>query len=356
MNDTPAPVAETPAAAPAPEATPAVAESQSTPVPSAREALDRAFDTVTRGDEPSESLLDPKPEAQGSADRPRDESGRFVSKTAQEAPVDAPQVQETAPVAQAMDAPAAFSAEAKAAWAAVPEPLKAEVTRRLAENERGLEQYRKELEPLKPWADLAKRSNTTIPEALERYVAIDQLLTNDPVKGLEQVFKAARIDPRQYAAHILGQPADKVQAEQYQVVTALQNEIAALKQQLGDVSQTIEQQREAEAIRQVEAFAQKNPRLEELWPVMEKLMAAELVSDPQAAYNEAEKLIPSQASSAAKPAPARTQGANPAPQAQTLKGQLSVTGAPGSGSNPRPKSPSTARAALDDAFASVGIG
>lgn len=350
MNDTPAPVAETPAAAPAPEATPAVAESQSTPVPSAREALDRAFDTVTRGDEPSESLLDPKPEAQGSPERPRDESGRFVSKTPQEAAVDAPQAQETAK-AIVPDAPAWLNAE-KQAWAAAPEPLKAEINRRVAEIEGGLEQYRKEFEPLKPWADLAKRSNTTIPEALERYVAIDQLLTNDPVKGLEQVFKAARIDPRQYAAHILGQPADKVQAEQYQVVTALQNEIAALKQQLGNVSQTIEQQREAEAIRQVEAFAQKNPRLEELWPVMEKLMAAELVSDPQAAYNEAEKLVPSQVSSAAKPAPARTQAANPAPQ----KGQFSVTGAPGSGSNPRPKAPSTARAALDDAFASVGIG
>jgi len=47
----------------------------------------------------------------------------------------------------------------------------------------------------------------------------------------------------------------------------------------------------------------------------------------------------------------------PAPKDQTLKGQLSISGAPASGSNPLTrKAPVTPRESLDRSFASLGLG
>ncbi|QIG49563.1 hypothetical protein G5V57_18705 [Nordella sp. HKS 07] len=259
------------------------------------------------------------------------------------------------------EAPARFSIDARAVWNDVPDAVKGEVGRAIRELEGGLMQYQQAFEPLKPYFQMAQQSETTIQEALERYTALDGALISEKpeerLRAIESVLGYAGVTPHDYAQYILNQKPDEAQARSDQTIRALRQELADLRNQLGGVSRSIQQRHADDALRQVEAFAAENPRLHEsdLQLMIVRLLETQMADTLQSAYEMAERLIPAPVAGAPLAAPVaanRRAGA-----AQTRNGNLSVTGAPGSGSNPaKRKAPSSARESVDSAFTSLGLG
>lgn len=315
---------------------------------SAREALAKAAEKVNAADKPADKAAPVKSEG-----ATRDETGKFAPKAGDPAkPADATQ---TAPAADpskvapttatpASDAPARFSPDAKAAWVTAPEPVKAEVTRAIKEMEAGIEKHRasaEAFEPVRKYADMARQGGTTLDKALEAYVGMENMLRQDPIKGLNAVCENMGLSLRDVAAHVLGQTPDQTASQSDATVRELKAEIAALKQQVGGVTQTFAQQRESATIEQITAFASKpeHARFDELADDIAFFLQSGKTQDLSEAYALAERLNPAPAASApqtaAIPAPA------PDLTAQTLKGSLSITGAPSPGSNPANRQPSS---------------
>lgn len=307
----------------------------------ARASLDRAFAAI--GEEESEA----------------DGSESFVS-----APSNLKGKQTAADGRQPMtvlEAPVRFSADAKAVWNDVPDSVKGEVGRALRELEGGLVQYQQAFEPLKPYFQMAQQSRTTIHEALDRYTALDgALVSEEPgerLRAIESILDYAGITPRDYAGYILNQKPDEAQSRNDQTIRYLRQELADLRNQLGGVSSSIQLRHEDDALRQVEEFATANPRLNEpeFQTTILRLLQTQMADTLQGAYDMAERLNPVPVTSASFAAPGT---ANPkAGPAQTRNGNLTITGGPGSGSNPaKRKAPSSARESVDSAFASLGLG
>jgi hypothetical protein len=323
------------------QAGPAIERSQET----ARASLDRAFDALEGQD------------GEGRAGHPgigpsggRDEGGRLNAKDLggrEKSPVE-------------LDVPARFSADAKAAWAAVPDSIKGETNRALRELSDGLGQYQEIFEPLKPFYQLAQEFGTTVHDTLDRYVALDfALLSKEPaerLRAIERVLDHAGVTPRDYAAYVIGQKPDEIQSRRDQTVRGLQREITDLRNQLGGVYQSVRRRHTDETLKQVTAFAEENPRLNEpdLQETVIRLLTAGMAHDLKSAYDMAARLNPETVKDTRSIA--ASNAANPRPAAHTRNGNLSITGGPGSGSNPtRRRAPTTARESIDSAFASLGI-
>jgi hypothetical protein len=258
------------------------------------------------------------------------------------------------PSVTSMEAPARFSADAKAAWRGVPDSVKGEVGRAFRELEGGMARYQEAFEPLRSYFHMASQSNTTVHDALERYTALDgALISEEPgtrLQAIESILDYAGITPRQYASFILGQKPDEMQTRNDETVRDLRQQITSLHHHLGGITKSIQDRYEDETLRQVEAFAEANPRLNEpdFQMTVLRLLQTQMATDLQSAYEMAERLTPAPNRIALIPRPTA---------AQTRNGNLSVTGAPGAGSNPaRRKAPSTARESVDGAFASLGLG
>jgi hypothetical protein len=363
-----------PQAEPATSAPEAQAEA---PAPSARAkeparaSIDRAFAALEKGEaapeakpKPAEKAATEKPAAPvtDTGERQRDEGGRFVAKeqtqlTGEAAPLQPEAKASTEQKPQtttAFEPPPRFSADAKAAWKDAPEPIKAEITRAVRELETGLTQYQQAFEPLKPYFQLAQQHGITVDKALEQYINVDRaLVSNDPNQkfaAIEHLFQHAGISPRDWAAQILGQPADHATAEADAVIRDLQRTNTQLQREL----QAFQAAQQAEHMntteKMVDDFAKEHPRLQDdkFADTVARLIKTGLADDLPSAYELADRLNPAAASQA--------QAAKPVP-AQPGKGSLSITGAPSSGSNPvNRKPPSTARESVDRAFASLGLG
>jgi hypothetical protein len=256
--------------------------------------------------------------------------------------------------------PARFSADAKAAWASVPDTVKGETNRALRELSGGLGQYQQIFEPLKPFYQLAQNFGTTVHDTLQRYVNLDfALLSKQPeerLQAIEHVLQHAGITPRDYAAFVMGQRPDEVQSRNDQTVRELRREITDLRNQLGGVYQSVQQRHEDEMLKEVEIFAEQNPRLNEpaLQEMVIRLLTAGMAADLKGAYDMAARLSPAAVKDIRSTA--ASNAVNSKPAAQTRNGNLSITGGPGSGSNPsKRKAPLTARESIDSAFASLGI-
>lgn len=348
------------------------------------DALDKAFAHAEKQDKgkpeakakPEAPKVPPKqaPDKDEPADaaktspRERGDRGRFVSREAQDEPV------ATSEAAPHHEPPHRFSAEAKAQWEGVPDPVKAEIHRSHRELEAGLGKYKAAAEAYQEVGDfdrLARQSGTTLKAALSNYVGIEsRLASGDPQQvheALQTVFKRANIDPKQWAAHVLNQPAptpDQREAEHRQAYTALQRELAGLKQQLHGVA-TTQHQQQSEAIGQkVTAFARAQPRFEELSAPDIQFSIQNLLKNPtmvpkgpspeqrlQLAYDLADRLNPS---STGRSAPL-----NPEPRSANNAGQKSIAGSPANGSDPslpaRKGKHSTIDESLDRAFARAGL-
>lgn len=340
-----------------------------------RGAIDRAFASLEEpsGDKPAPSVkeqVDAVAATEG--ERVRNPDGTFAAKDPNAAPaapakadgLGKPTVEQPATETLPGDAPARFSPDAKALWATAPEPVKAEVLRMEREMTAGLEKYREDataFDSVREYDSMAKQYGTDLRSALDRYVAFDKALNDNPLQGLISICADKGINPREIAAAIMGQelpPAEQQSAQTVQHIRQLEAKIAQLEQgyqgiQTGTVSQKIE------------AFVgglpeADKPLFEELGPNIAALikqghdLPSAFATAKEAERTRVQRLATSFGFTAQPAAPA----VPPAPDltAQTLKGQLSVTGAPSSGSNPsNRKPPSSPRESLDRAFDAVGV-
>lgn len=328
--------------------TPAVETSPPAPASSAREALERAFSSVSGEEKPA------------SVERVRDEAGRFAKAEAPAETTEAPaqpapakqETKEAAPAPEAapvtIPAPQRLAKAAQEAWSQAPEVLRTEVARMEAELTKGISEYQQRWEPLKRFDEMARSGGTTLDQALTAYTNMESMLRTDPVRGMIEVCKNMGIDPAQMAQAMTGQQTGQAPAGASPEVAALKSEIAALKQEISGVGQSIAQR---DTLSQVEAFAKANPRFDELSDTIAELLQTGYAKDLQDAYTKAERLNPAPA-----PEPAPVAVPKVPDPAQTRKATLSITGSPASGSNPTTRKPAgSAREALQSAFAQVNL-
>lgn len=365
---------ETPAETPA-EPTQEVAQE---PVPSktTAEALDRAFAAVEAQDAPETVPETPKatpepgtkPEAKAetpepTGERERNPDGTFKAKEAAPEGDKPAEVRPEETPKTPTGAPERFTAEAKAAWESAPEPVKAEVRRLEQELSAGMEKYKSDAEAFDEFRDFAgqlKANGQSLKEVVGHYSGMESLLARDPIAGLELIARNIGTDFQTLASHYLNRAPDEVSHQQNTQITSLHNEIADLKKQLGGVTNTISEQQNKTALQQINEFSADKPRFDELSQDIAFFMQSGRAKDLADAYELAERLNPAPVSATAPAVVPATAAQTRDPQtgtAQTRKGQLSVTGAPGDGSNPSSrKVPETARAAVDNAFSQMGIG
>jgi hypothetical protein len=349
-----------------------------------RSAIDRAFETIEASEGGNDAHEPDTPtiaEAPTDGSRERNPDGTFKAKeqgaetvTEQQKPVD------DKPTTDAADAPPGFDPEAKAAWAATPEPVKGAVNRRFRELEAGITQYKGDATRFhsvyRPFDELAARSNIDPVQALQGYVDIDIMLAKDFGAGIDMIFKRAGTDPKAWAAQIMGQaqPEGGAQAPHKDAeIAALRREIDGLKQGFGGINKTIEQQRTDQIGGQLTSYIGSLPEADRtLFKELDGDIAAILSSNPQITLTDAfakakgdaqakyqrmfggapSNGVPNALTTTAPPQTRTpgTGGSNP------RKGQLSVTGAPGPGQSADPRRvPSSPREALDNAFSTLGL-
>lgn len=292
----------------------------------------------------------PKTEAKVEPKEPpvRAENGKFAAKTpaadARAADAAPPQAAQAAEDKPASTAPKWIPPERAAKWDAVDPEIRADITghteRREREFAQGIEKYRKSAERdagIEEFHKLAESQGTTVQRALSNYVGIEQHLRRDLIGGLEQIVTNAGakgpdgrpLTLRDVAAHIMGQTPDQVQGNQDRTITELRQQISRLEQQVGGVTQSIQQQHTNQTLAQVEAFAKAHDRFDELSEaIQEEIRHGYSLED---AYARAERLNPASPKASSEvpviPAKAETPPLNPA-------GSKSISGAPSSGSNP----------------------
>jgi hypothetical protein len=346
-----------------------------------RSAIDRAFETIEASEGGNDAHEPDTPtiaEAPTDGSRERNPDGTFKAKeqgaetvTEQQKPVD------DKPTTDAADAPPGFDPEAKAAWAATPEPVKGAVNRRFRELEAGITQYKGDATRFhsvyRPFDELAARSNIDPVQALQGYVDIDIMLAKDFGAGIDMIFKRAGTDPKAWAAQIMGQAQPEGGAHKDAEIAALRREIDGLKQGFGGINKTIEQQRTDQIGGQLTSYIGSLPEADRtLFKELDGDIAAILSSNPQITLTDAfakakgdaqakyqrmfggapSNGVPNALTTTAPPQTRTpgTGGSNP------RKGQLSVTGAPGPGQSADPRRvPSSPREALDNAFSTLGL-
>ncbi len=348
--------------------------------PNTEEALDSVLDEVF-GPDTDRSIWDDDPEPEKASKEPgeddgqlRDEQGRFAKKDGDEdgekvEAKDAEEDGESADDAEVEDdaesskeeqqdvepAPSGINAEA---WAKAPPELRADISRRFSEMEGGIQQYQQAFAPLREYADLAQKAGKDLPTLLQQYRDAEVAFYQRPADAVRSLAKMTGFDVEDVALQLLEDGGfEQPQSGPPPEVTQLQQQV----QQLTNYIQQREQTTAAQAAQaQVEAFQASAPRFDELRPVMARLIQTGMVDTNQSddaqlreAYEMAERLKPAPASTPAQPAP------QPQPQSQAhtpRAANKSVSGAPGSGSNPNTRRPAKdLGVAVEDAFTAAGL-
>jgi len=366
MTEVTAPAEQSPA--PEPQAEPAKTED----APRSRlDSIEKAFkdmgveddpEPASQGDTDAEKAetkpkAEDKPEAKAEKaedDGPaRGPDGKFVAKDGEkevEAKDDAKQ--EKTPLA---DPPSRFSSDAKEAWKDAPEAIRAETHRMLRELEGGLQKKDAQLEPLKPYYEMAEKHGVKLESALANYVNMENMLRQDPAQGLQVLARNMGMSPQQLAQTLMGEQGDGKQDPRDQEITRLHNELQQFKQQFSGLNQTVQSQQEATIAQQIQQFAADKPHFDMLSQDIAGLLQSGQAQGLEDAYEialqKAQKYVEQFAPQQPAPEPEQPQ----APAAQT-RPALSVTGAPNAGSNPGNRQPSKNRnEALSRAFQRVGL-
>lgn len=294
--------------------------------------------------EAAKPASEPKPDAK--EPQPR-ENGKFVAK---DKPAEQPRPSHTAE-----DAPARFTQDVKEIWHTLPENARGEVKRMEREFTEGFNKYKAAADRdagLNEFHDMARQSGKDLRNVVGEYVEMEKLLYREPVKALETIMQRVGISPRQYAEHILNLTPDQQSAQQDQTISELRRELSALKQQIGGVQQTFQQQQETAVTREVNQFKAAHPRFDELSDDIAFFLQTRCPGDLAQAYELAERLNPAPA----KPSATADVAAQPRTEpAVNPAGNKSISGAPiGDGSTPKANGPvPSTREALKRAMARV---
>ncbi len=259
--------------------------------------------------------------------KPRDSKADAKPEAAEAAANPAPE-----PAAKpAVAAPDRFNDAAKADWAKAPEAVQREVARMQDELTRGIEAYKAQVEPLKPYLEMAKQQGIEFQDALRNYVAAEKALVENPRAGVAQLIESYFPGGfKAFAAEIAG-TASEADTE----LASLRHQNEMLRQQVSQRERLAQMQAvqatEAEAQRLIEAAMPSMPRFDELREAMGELINAGIAKGDTdqdtllRAYEMADRLNPA-------PAPST---APQAVTAQTRQPATSISGAPSTGSNPK---------------------
>jgi hypothetical protein len=276
------------------------------------------------------------------------------SAKAEETPAETAPKQERAR-RQPIEAPAKFMPRAKELWTNTPHEVRVEMQRVMAEAETEANSARessKQYEALKPYAEMAERSGTTIDQAMSRYVQMEQTLRNNPSEGFRalatnmgmtpvqvigHVMAAYGVRPEQLAQHMMQSPNDYTAlAARPQASSQHQpnNEVMQLRQQMAQMQQSMQHNQLQATV--IEPFARENPRYHELEGTIAQFLQSDIIpkalgpSDRlAAAYDMAVRI-----SSQVKAQPAIQQNSQDSADSRAdtdFGGKLSVRGAPASG-------------------------
>ena len=348
------------AATAAPDASPAPAPEANSPA-SLDDAIDSAFEQVDAAAAEKEG---DKPAGEP-AGRARNPDGTFAAAGTQQPPAAAAKPEQQQPAQATTDAQQLqrlnnWSAEAKAAWASAPEPLKAEVARTVTELENGIRQYQEQWEPLKQFDAVARERGTSIQATLDNYLQIANGLRSENIDHrvgwIDRMCRFAGTDLQTLAAAIMGQKPDEVQQASDRRIQQLEQHIRNLEQQVGGVAGSMRAQHEMAVQNYVIEVAGSMPRFEELSETMVRLIDTGWAGDVESAYALAERMNPAPVQTQAPPAnAAQTRGQAPA-HTRNGKAGLSVSGSPGGGSNPPNRArPASLDEALDYAMGASGL-
>jgi hypothetical protein len=240
-------------------------------------------------------------EAAPSGDRPRGPDGKFIPKdsAAPEAAAAAQTTVRAEPTATAAPAtapsgpPESWTADAKAnIWPQLTPTAQAEILRREKAVTDGLAQKSaelKEYEPLKsilgPRQHLLAAEYGSVANGLQTLFSLSEFAAKDAPGFVKWFAQQRGID----LSSLAGTPAGQPQVSADPDIAALQQEIAALKQNLGGFTQQQEQAQQAELNRQIEAFKAdpKNAHFETVRGHMAALMQGGQARDLQEAYDMA---------------------------------------------------------------------
>lgn len=329
----------------------------------AKSAEKQATKEAPKAPEPkADAKAEPKPEAKAAPER--GEGGKFIAKQPDAVPAaakDAPKPAEPAkPSFTASEAPQRFSDDAKKEWATAPESVRRETERAIKELTDGFQKYKASAErdqTLNEFHEMAKASGKELSGVVREYVNMENTLRTNLLGGLDTICQRMGVSLRDVAAHVMGQKPEEQASQQDAVIRELRQELAAIKQQVGGVTQTIEQQREQATLTEINKFASDHPRFEELAEDIAFFMKSGRAKDLPEAYELAERLNPAPAGQAKETTPAASSAAPPEPPVHPDKGQKSINGAPSAGlTSPATKKRSSKSLdeALDRAFGQAG--
>lgn len=300
---------------------------------------------------------EPKPEAKGPE---RGEDGKFRSS----------QPKEEAEPAEASDdddaederaPPKRFSKQAQAEWEKAPEVVRHEVRRMQKELEQGLSEHQERSTrwktEIEPYEQLARSYGLEgVKGVLADYEGMARMMAQNPVQVFDTLAKRHGFTLEQIASHVLERDLDEYAQQTGQQIAQLTQTVQKLQAEVNEYRS--EKTRSVQSF--VTEFANSHPRYAELEQTISWILATNGVdrSDPKKALKEAyamaERLKPAPAETSfpqVQAAPTRTDFS-----AQTAIASKSVTGAPGQGSNPANRKPSSSpREALLAAARRTGV-
>ena len=308
--------------------------------------------------------------------RERSEHGHFAPRATDQRTGNDPQisrspVKQLPPTEPYREPPQRMTPQAKAEWHATPASVRGDVHRMQAEFGNAYQRFKGDIDTmnqLRPFAEMARQSGTTLDRALSAYTGMEEKLRNDVVGGLDLIInnlnlraedgtqQGRKLTLMDVAWHIVNQTPEQRQllqsrntamAQSHQLQQANQR-----IQQLETLAKTFQYQQAFGQTRgAVDQFAAQHPRLDELGDLIEQEI--KLGFDLPTAYRRAEMLRPATA------AQTRTNGTAPQTHtttAQTRTSDRSISGAPSGPSNgqSRPRQPVGRREAIANAIKRAG--
>lgn len=272
------------------------------------------------------------------------------------------------------DAPARFLPEAREQWANTPRTVKAEVERFMADHEQEVTRYREgheKYEAIREYEDMATKQGTTVKAALDHYVGLERMLSQDPAKGIGQilnnmrsnpqamqaalgeVMRYAGVTPQQFAQQVMQNPQAYQQAPQQPQQRQADPMLQQTVQEVQQIKQMLAEDQMQKRVQSVEAsiiapFAQTHERFEELSTDIANLLKSDIIENTygrsltlqqrlEVAYNMAAALKPSMQAPRQAALATDAEVESVAAPLPSTAGNKSIKGAIGGGKEP-PKS------------------
>ncbi len=248
------------------------------------------------------------------------------------------------------EAPARFLEPSKKDWANVPDTVKEDVHRVIAENEKGIQKYKgdaERFEKVREFDEMARKNGREgVHESLKQVVELENAFARSPIEGFKKVADHFGINFQAVAAHVMGENPDQRVQQAHTRIQELEAKIQHMEMA-------------AKAPDLVAEFAATHDRFEELSPVIATLLETGTAKDLEAAYKLAD-VLKAPASNAAQTSqpliPAESAQAHTLAPALNPAGSKSVSGAPTGGISPAAKKsvPESNKEAVKRAFARAG--